>query len=90
MTPKITWEYLGEELALFWINPWNMQKEKIATFWWPIHPMEETERVEQLFESIARRASLGADIPINEAEFKNKLGPSVLEMLVADSAEDEK
>ena len=50
--------YVGEELALFWINPWSKEEEKIATFWWPAHPIEETEKVEKMFEEIADRATI--------------------------------
>lgn len=50
--PEVTWEYIGEELALFWESPYGHGKEKIATFWWPFHPPEKTVEVENLFERI--------------------------------------
>ncbi len=52
-TPEFT---LGEDetggMAFFWINPWNGQREKIASLWWPSHPVEATEAVEQLFSEL--------------------------------------
>lgn len=56
--PKIECSYIGEELALWWTNPWSGKKEKIATFWWPGHPPEETKLVESWFESIGANASI--------------------------------
>lgn len=53
----IWWEYVGEELALFWESPYGHGREKIATFWWPLHPPEMTKEVERLFEQIATSAS---------------------------------
>lgn len=51
---SISWEYIGEELAIFWENPYEGgKKEKIASFWWPLHPIEATTEVETFFESIA-------------------------------------
>lgn len=38
--------------AFFWINPWGGQREKIANLWWPAHPPEATEAVEQLFSEL--------------------------------------
>ncbi len=58
--PQVSWEYLGEELALFWESPYGAGKEKIATFWWPVHPVENTKEVEALFEAIASRAAFAA------------------------------
>ena len=56
--PSVSWEYFkGEELGLYWINPWDKKKEKIATFWWPAHPVEATEQMEMMFEEIAKRAT---------------------------------
>jgi hypothetical protein len=52
--PDVSWKYIGEELALFWINPWSKQEEKIATFWWPAHPVEDTAMVEKWFEEYAQ------------------------------------
>lgn len=54
-TANVTWEYIGEELAVFWESPYGHGKEKIASFWWPFHPPEKTVEVEQMFESIANR-----------------------------------
>src|SRR5690242_11345442 len=36
---RLSWEYIGEELAVFWQSPYGHGKEKIATFWWPAHPV---------------------------------------------------
>lgn len=55
--PSVSWEYVGEELALFWVSPYGHGKEKIATFWWPIHPPENTGEVERSFEVIASRVA---------------------------------
>lgn len=55
---KLTWEYIGEELSIFWESPYGHGKEKIASFWWPCHPPEKTEEVEQAFEAIAAWACL--------------------------------
>lgn len=49
----VWWEYIGEELAVFWISPYGHGKEKIATFWWPAHPPDATAQVEAAFEAIA-------------------------------------
>ncbi len=54
---KVWWEYIGEELAIFWESPYGHGKEKIATFWWPTHPAESTKDVEAAFEEIAARLS---------------------------------
>jgi hypothetical protein len=55
--PPVTWRYIDDgELALFWTNPWDGKEEKIATFWWPTHPIEETSAVEKMFEDIAEKA----------------------------------
>lgn len=51
------WEYIGEELAIFWESPYGHGKEKIASFWWPLHPVESTTEVETAFERIAARLS---------------------------------
>ena len=59
-TRGVYWEYTGdlkEELALFWTNPWHGNKEKIATFWWPGHPIEATAEAEKRYEEIADRIS---------------------------------
>jgi hypothetical protein len=55
---EISWEYLNEELAIFWQSPYGNGKEKIATFWWPTHPPECTNEVEDLFESLAARITV--------------------------------
>lgn len=81
--PKIESRYVGEELALFWINPWSGVEEKIATFWWPGHPVEETAQVEEWFEGIARRAALGSGPPVSDEALKSRLGPTVSEQLMA-------
>lgn len=53
---QVWWEYVdGEELAIFWNSPYGHGKEKIATFWWPIHPPENTRDVELAFEVIASK-----------------------------------
>jgi len=54
----VSWEYVGEELAIFWENPYGHGKEKIASFWWPKHPPEKTNEVEDYFEQIANRATV--------------------------------
>lgn len=56
---KISSRYVSEggELAIYWVNPWSHQEEKIATFWWPAHPVEATEQVERWFEKIANAAT---------------------------------
>ena len=53
--PKVWWEYIGEELAIFWESPFGHGKEKIASFWWPAHPVEATAEVEFAFERIAEQ-----------------------------------
>lgn len=53
--PKLSWEYVGEELAVFWESPYGYGREKIASFWWPKHPPESTKEVESFFEFIASR-----------------------------------
>jgi hypothetical protein len=53
--PMLSWEYVGEELAVFWNSPYGAGKEKIASFWWPSHPPEKTSEVESIFEAIATR-----------------------------------
>jgi hypothetical protein len=50
---ELSWEYIGEELAVFWNSPYGYGKEKIASFWWPVHPPELTGDVEKRFENIA-------------------------------------
>ncbi len=52
--PPLSWEYIGEELAIFWESPYGHGKEKIASFWWPFHPPEKTAEVETTFETIAK------------------------------------
>jgi len=51
--PPIRWQYQGEELCIFWTNPYNGNPEKIASFWWPVHPPEDTARIEGTFEEMA-------------------------------------
>ena len=58
--PKLTWEYIGDELAIFWESPYGHGKEKIASFWWPTHPIEATAEVEYAFENIANKLTLDA------------------------------
>ena len=62
--PVVWWEYVGEELAIFWNSPYGHGKEKIATFWWPIHPAEATAEVEATFERIAARLSTPKSDPM--------------------------
>jgi hypothetical protein len=59
-SPLVSWEYIGEELAVFWQSPYGHGKEKIASFWWPYHPVEKTAEVEALFEAIATRMTVDA------------------------------
>lgn len=76
--PKgITCRYVteGGELALFWTNPWSGNEEKIATFWWPTHPIEATKQVEDGFEAIAEIACL----PILELLARLKRAEAVVE-----------
>jgi hypothetical protein len=59
--PPVWFDYEGEGLNLYWRNPFDgspfsRKAEKIASFWWPAHPPEDTERVEKWFERIAARA----------------------------------
>jgi hypothetical protein len=59
--PPVWFDYEGEGLNLYWRNPFDGspfsgKAEKIASFWWPAHPPEDTERVEKWFERIAARA----------------------------------
>lgn len=74
--PALLWEYVGEELALFWESPYGHGKEKIASFWWPAHPVEATADVERLFETIAdgltRTGEPGADRPPQPAATDTK------------------
>lgn len=59
--PPVTWRYVGDALELWWRNPWNGTEERIASFWWPAHPIEATAQAEEWFETIAARACTGAD-----------------------------
>lgn len=87
--PKVAYRYEGEELALYWTNPWSKQEEKIATFWWPTHPVEETKQVESWFERIANRACQERDLlPGTEERLKDRLGPPLMEQLSETSAEE--
>jgi hypothetical protein len=54
MSAPLSWEYISEELAIFWDSPYGHGKEKIASFWWPAHPVEATAEVEARFEVIAQ------------------------------------
>jgi hypothetical protein len=40
--------------AIFWRNPWTGEREKLATFLWPQHPVEATADVEGVFRAITR------------------------------------
>ena len=52
--PLLVAEYVGDELAIFWVSPYKPGlKEKITTFWWPTHPEDKTSEVETTFEQIA-------------------------------------
>ena len=47
-------EYRGEGLYLYWNNPFNGgAKEDLLMFMWPSHPVEDTQRVEDLYEHFA-------------------------------------
>ena len=61
--PPLTWEYVGEELAIFWTSPYGNGKEKIASFWWPAHPVEATAEVEAMFERYASRLASPSSAP---------------------------
>lgn len=52
---SLSWEYIGEELVIFWVNPYTNKKEKIANFWWPEHPPEDTKKIEKIFETLANK-----------------------------------
>ena len=40
------YESEAEGIHLKWINPWARKSERIASFWWPEHPIEATENAE--------------------------------------------
>ena len=65
MSLNVSWEYIGEELAVFWENPYGHGKEKIASFWWPFHPPEATAEVEFYFEVIAEAMVRGIKLTEN-------------------------
>ena len=44
-----------ENPAFFWTNPWSGNREKVATLFWPTHPFEETERIEDLWDLLELR-----------------------------------
>lgn len=50
---------LGEDETggpcFFWTNPWNGRRDIIAKLFWPGHPVEATEAVEQLFSELELR-----------------------------------
>jgi len=53
---KLSWEYRGEGLYIFWNNPFNGGiKEDVAMFMWPSHPPELTSEVEKTYEQLANR-----------------------------------
>lgn len=53
-----------EAIHLTWKNPWDGHEERIASFWWPGHPIEATEKVEKLFENYATLfATAATDLP---------------------------
>lgn len=39
--------------SFWWVNPWSGQREKIASLWWPTHPVEATDKIEHLFENLS-------------------------------------
>lgn len=49
----------GNGPCFWWTNPWSGQREKIASLWWPAHPIEATEAIEHLFESLELRVGDG-------------------------------
>ena len=38
--------------SFWWTNPYNGRREKIASLFWPAHPVEATEAIENLFENL--------------------------------------
>lgn len=50
--PELFFEY-GECVEVFWINPWDGDKERIFMMMWPGHPIEETSTVEQWYQEYA-------------------------------------
>ena len=47
---------LGEDETggpcFFWVNPWTQKREKVASLWWPEHPVEATAEVEHIFSCL--------------------------------------
>ena len=68
--PNVRWAYVGDELALFWVNPWDQKDEKIATFWWPAHPADATEQVEKWFQEWAYEFVLKANDCAFDCQFE--------------------
>lgn len=65
MSANLSWEYVGEELAIFWESPFGHGKEKIASFWWPAHPPENTKEIEEAFEGWASMLCLMSNMMNN-------------------------
>lgn len=40
--------------TIFWTNPWNGKREKVASLWWPTHPPEVTAEVEALWDHLGQ------------------------------------
>ncbi len=38
--------------SFWWLNPWTGKDEKIASLWWPVHPQNETDMVDELFKRL--------------------------------------
>ncbi len=46
--------------CISWINPWSGKRETVAMFFWPEHPPEMTEEIEQLWEAIGKGCAVAA------------------------------
>lgn len=54
-TPVSAQIYEGEDaIHLSWHNPYENKEERIASFWWPTHPVDKTGEVEKTFEATAK------------------------------------
>ncbi len=46
--------------TLFWINPWNGNKEGLAKFFWPTHDPNKTRLVEEFYELMGQQCAEAA------------------------------
>ncbi len=52
---KLSWEYRGDGLYIFFANPWlDGQKTDLCMFMWPGHAQEATAEVEKAYEEAAQ------------------------------------